>query len=136
MITSAQEFYRLRTSEIPDEYQRAACEDAPLIVWQDIISTMPGMREWVATNKTVPIEILEVLAGDVDGRVRSAVAMKRKLPEVLQVVLARDADETVRNRLACNKKATKVVLEILADDSEAFVRERALDRLKIGDYVA
>ena len=134
MIESAQEFYRLRTSKVHDEYIRAALEEAPLDVWQDIISTMPDMKEWVAINKSIPVQILDPLARDADVRVRFAVAMKRKLPEPLQLVLAQDADETVRDRIACNAKATKRVLELLANDTEARIRERALARLKREDY--
>ena len=135
MIESAQEFLRLTTSEVRDEYLRAVHEEAPLSVWQEVISTMPHMKEWVVLNKNVPIQILEILAYDTDIRVRFAVAMKRKLPDSLQLVLARDSDEAVRDRIVYNAKVKKSVLEILAIDVEPGIRERALDRLKRGDYV-
>ena len=103
---------------------------AAMEVWMEVVATMPNMREWVALNKTVPIEVLALLARDESGHVRAVVAMKRKLPEALQLELARDSDASVRQRLACNAKATKRVLEILANDSEGFVRERPTQRLR------
>jgi hypothetical protein len=62
MIRSAEEFIRLRTSEDAADYLRAATDDASLEVWQEIITHHADMRSWVAHNKTVPVEILWVLA--------------------------------------------------------------------------
>jgi hypothetical protein len=134
MIASAQEFYSLRTSKLPAEYQRAANEEAPIEVWREIIATMPEMREWVAHNKNVPLEILDVLACDESSRVRSVVAGKRKLSERIQLNLGCDEDASVRHSLACNAKVTKRLLELLAQDSEPFIRERAVARLQADDY--
>lgn len=58
MIDSAADFVRLRTSEIPGEQYRAAHDAAAVTVWRAVIEKYPDMREWVARNKTVPIEIL------------------------------------------------------------------------------
>jgi hypothetical protein len=129
MITSAEEFRRLRTSDIQEEYDRAAHEEASLEVWLGVIEKFPEMRRWVAQNKTVPVEILEVLSHDHDADVRSFVAMKRKLPEYIQLILARDEDCSVRERLAFNAKATDAVLRILADDAVSQIREKAKERL-------
>ena len=104
MIQSAQEFKRLRTSELPAEYRRAALESAPIEVWRDIIASMPDMREWVAHNVSVPLEILEILACDENSRVRAVVAGKRKLPERMQLDLGKDSDASVRHGVACNAK--------------------------------
>lgn len=129
MMTSAEEFCRLRMSEIQEDYLRAADEEAPLKVWLEVIEKFPDLRRWVAQNKTVPVEVLEVLSRDHDRDVRSFVAMKRKLPEHIQLVLARDEDYSVRERLAFNAKATDAVLRILARDAEPRIRERAKERL-------
>jgi hypothetical protein len=134
MIESAQEFHRLRTSELASEYLRAALEEAPPAVWREVIATMPDMREWVAHNKTVPLEILELLARDADAKVRWTVAGKRKLPAQLQLELAGDLDAGVRHQLACNAKVTKRVLELLVNDAEEFVQQCAVKRLQKGDY--
>ncbi len=129
MITSAEEFYRLRTSEVEEEYNRAAHEETSLEVWLDVIEKFPEMRLWVAQNKTVPAKVLEVLSRDHDADVRSFVAMKRKLPEHIQLVLARDEDYSVRERLSWNANATDAVLRVLAEDAEMRIREKAKERL-------
>ena len=76
MIESAEEFVRLRTREDPGEYHRAAHEEASTGTWLDVIERYPDMRFWVANNKTVPLEVLEVLRQDADERVRSMVRCK------------------------------------------------------------
>jgi len=129
MINTAEEFIRLRSSEIEEEYRRAAHEEAPLYVWLEVVEKYPDYREWVAHNKTIPLEVLEMLADDPDERVRHAVAFKNKLPEELQLRLARDPNESVRLRIACNKNSSKSALELLQNDECEPVRERATERL-------
>ena len=125
MIGSADEFSRLRRSIDPDEYGRAAREEATEKVWLEVIARYPDMREWVAYNKTVPLEILAVLARDPDRRVRQAVAMKRKLSRELFGRLASDPDASVRSTIAGNPKAPNEVLAGLLSDPDAFVAETA-----------
>jgi len=129
LITSAEEFVRLRTSDLPEEYSLAAEDEAPTTVWFEVISRFPEMREWVVHNKTVPVEILEVLARDDSASVRATVADKRKLSPELFDLLARDNDELVRNRIAYNKKAPVYVLEHLSLDASPLVRTAAMKRL-------
>lgn len=76
VIESAEEFVRLRTSEDPDEYERAAYDGASEDTWRDVVARFPDMRFWVAQNKTVPLSILELLRHDPDERVRSMVRAK------------------------------------------------------------
>lgn len=130
MLESAQEFIRLRTSELPDDYHRAAHEEASDTVWRELVADHPEMRLWVAHNKTVPVAILELLHTDSSADVRCTVARKRKLPERLQQVLAADSDASVRHALACNAKVAHAALQTLAADSEPFVREAAMQRLQ------
>jgi hypothetical protein len=130
MLHSAEEFVRLRTSDDPEEYGRAASEEAPLTVWLDVVERFPEMREWVAHNKTVPHEVLEILARDRAKGVRAVVASKRKLRPELQAVLAKDRDASVRHRLACNANCIAAVRLSLASDVEPFVREAAAARLR------
>ncbi len=125
---------RLRTSNIQEEYNRSAHEEAPIEVWEKVIQNYPEMKEWVAINKTVPVEILEQLSNDVDVKVRFTVAMKRKLPESLQLKLVNDDESSVRERLVYNAKATKKVLEVLSNDCENRIKERAVERLSKGEY--
>ncbi|MFI8127055.1 hypothetical protein [Acinetobacter sp. ABJ-A23_2] len=129
MISSAEEFVFLRTSEIFEEYTRAAYDDASDVVWMDVISKFPEMREWVAHNKTVPLDILEILARDTNESVRSTVASKRKLSPELFDLLSQDKSEAVRERIACNKKVPIHILRRLVNDPTMFVRETALKRI-------
>ncbi len=131
MITTAEEFYRLRTSKNKEDYDRATYEDLPLNVWLEIVGKYPEMRSWVAHNKTVPIEILEILVRDSDVSVRCSVAVKRKLPEHLQLLLAQDDDDSVRERLVWNPKATKKVLQFLSNDKEHHIGEKARRKLNV-----
>lgn len=125
MIESAEEFVRLRTSRLRDEYLRAAEEEASINVWIDVIQRYPEMRSWVAHNKSVPMAVLVLLAGDPDPAVRSVVATRRKLSRELFRQLAADPDEAVRARIAYNRKAPLEILEALALDPAELVREGA-----------
>ena len=121
MITSASEFYRLRESDNPEEYYRAAHEEAAIEVWMQIIQARPDMRLWVAHNKTVPISILEILARDEDANVRDMVARKHKITEAIALTLADDPDETVRAALAHNVKLPESARVKLQGDSSPLV---------------
>ncbi|WP_438448083.1 HEAT repeat domain-containing protein [Gorillibacterium sp. sgz5001074] len=129
MIHSAEEFVRLRLSDNPDEYLKAAWEEAPLTVWIKVIEQYPDMRFWVAHNKTVPLGVLEILADDPCWRVRHMVASKNKLPEHIQLKLAKDGDFSVRQRIVYNKKASLSVLQILAQDVDEEIRKHAVIRI-------
>lgn len=126
MINTAEEFVQLRTSDSPQEYLRAASEHAHKAVWLDVINKFPEMKIWVAHNKTVPVEVLYLLAQDADPAVRLAVAMKNKLSDDLLLLLALDVDDGVRQRIACNKKTPNNILEILSRDANTLVAEPAL----------
>jgi hypothetical protein len=116
MINSAQEFVRLRTSEDPQEYLRAANEAASEAVWLEIIAKYPEMRVWVAHNKTISASILQILANDPDPSVRGMVARKRKLDISLIEKLAYDRDDAVRAAIAHNPKTPDTILRALVDD--------------------
>lgn len=100
MISSAQEFAELRERNDP----RAAHDDAPEAVWQDVLRQFPAFKEWVVRNKKIPISILCDLADDPDPRIRVEIATKRKCPPSLLERLACDAEESVRLRVAHNAK--------------------------------
>lgn len=131
MITRAEEFKRLRESENQEEYTRAAQEEAPIEVWEVVLKKYPHLAVWVAQNKTVPNEILEMLALHKESRVRCMVARKRKIPESIMLLLAKDSDESVRYSLAHNAKATRKVLEILVTDTWSKVRTKAREKLAL-----
>ncbi|NEX94857.1 hypothetical protein [Caulobacter sp. 17J65-9] len=116
MITSADEFKRLRTSDDLDEQDRATHEPADEQVWLEVVARFPELRSWVARNKTVPLSILRLLAADPDPDVRSEVAMKRKLDRALFEALADDPDPGVRRRLIWNRQTPADLLARLATD--------------------
>ncbi|MDQ0931466.1 hypothetical protein [Streptomyces turgidiscabies] len=130
MIESAEEFIRLRYSEDPDEYGKASAESAPLEVWTDVVEQYPEARFWVAHNKTVPLEVLRVLATDPDSKVRGMVARKRKLTPEILTQLAMDSDESIRLSVARHKKTPIPVLQELLSDEWSEVREMARDRIQ------
>lgn len=130
MITSADEFVRLRTSEVMEEYNRAAHDEATDEVWIDVIARFPDMKKWVAHNKTVPLKILELLSRDPDPEVRWYVATKRKATPEIMSRLADDVEEGVRHRIACNAKTPQEILERLAYDSSLLVAGSARERLR------
>jgi len=132
MITTAQEFVELRTSSAPEEYMRAATDEAPIEVWMEVLREFPAMKVWVIRNKTVPIEILDLLASDPDPRIRSEVATKNKLSPTLMELLASDADASVRQRIAYNTNADPGILEKLTRDESELVSSRARKRLTSG----
>jgi hypothetical protein len=131
-IESAEEFRRLRLSEDPEEYGRAAHEEAPIGVRREVCDKWPELRVWVAHNKTVPIDILRALSTDKDPEVRYMVARKRKLPVDIQMRMGKDPDAGVRGALAYNAKLHNTVKAVLSDDEEQFVREAAASRRGTG----
>jgi hypothetical protein len=103
MISSAEKFITLRTSELKIEYDRAATEEAPIAVWREIIIKHPNFRRWVSHNKTVPLEILDELC-IYDSTIRQSVARKRKLSPPMFEMLSRDVSDVVRMAIAANRK--------------------------------
>ena len=104
MIISAEEFIRLRTSDVPEEQEQASRDTAENLVWLDIIQNFPGYKTWIVHNKTVPIKILEILAQDKEAKVRTEVARKRKIHDKIFDLLSVDKDEGVRHALINNTK--------------------------------
>ncbi|MFD5019771.1 hypothetical protein ACFWMP_12785 [Paenibacillus sp. NPDC058367] len=87
-----------------------------------------------AHNKSIPIEIMEILADDADERVRFNVATKNRLPESLQMKLAKDLDSSIRKRIVYNKKVTFRVLTILLNDDDEDIRVLAKNRVDEGRH--
>ena len=130
MISSAEEFIALRTSELKSEYDRAATEEAPIAVWREIIIKHPNFRRWVSHNKTVPLEILEELC-IYDSTIRQSVARKRKLSPPMFEMLSRDVSDVVRVAIAANRKTPIAILERLLTDADKDVVSVA--RLNLDD---
>ena len=130
MIQSAEEFVKLRTSDVPEEYHRAMHETAPDEVWLEVIEKYPEKKKWVAHNKTVPLHILRLLAADPDPDVRMTVAATRRTETDLLAQLAVDPDQLVRQAVVFNLKTPENVLRILAHDPWDRFAGKALDRLR------
>jgi hypothetical protein len=128
LIASAEEFVRLRTSDLKSEYDRAAHESAPLDVWLEVIRRFPALRRWVAHNKSVHTEVLWLLASDTEV-VREVVARRRSCPPHLLCFLASDPDEGVRASVVYNAKAPLAALRLLADDPVPEISRQATSRL-------
>jgi hypothetical protein len=133
-ISSAEEFVRLRSSEIPEEYHLASWGEASDEVWLEIIQKYPYYARWVAHNKSISLEIIRVLAVHPDDSVRFFVAAKRKSPPDILWLLAKDKVDSVRARVAFNAKTPKDILEFLLDDPWENIREgvsRRLEKIKL-----
>ncbi|MDR3352025.1 MAG: hypothetical protein LBO00_03255 [Zoogloeaceae bacterium] len=130
MILSAEEFISLRSSDVKAEYDRAAHEEAPLDVWKDVLERYPDYTLWIIHNKTVPLEILQMLSTSNDAKIRRDVAVKRKLSPELFEQLSQDADPEVRSQIAINKKTPLHILELLCNDKDQSVANTAKSQLK------
>ncbi len=129
MIGSVDEFLRLRYSDDPMEYRRAASEPAALDVWLALIDRHPDSRVWVARNKTVPVDVLSLLVEVPSPEVRFAVSLKKKLTPELLERLADDPDESVRLQVARHQNTSRETLERLGRDGWENVASLAAERL-------
>ena len=129
-IASAEEFVRLRASEIPEEYLSAAWGEASDEIWLEVIDKHPDYARWVAHNKSISLEVIRVLAAHPDDAVRSLIAAKRKSPTDVLWLLTKDPVESVRASVAYNAKTPKEILEFLLDDAWENIRKRAQQRLE------
>jgi hypothetical protein len=130
MIITAEEFIRLRSSEEPEEYGRAAHDEASIQTWEEVIEKYPDYKKWVIHNKTVPIEILQRLAKDINPSIRAEVARKRKINEAIFQLLAADEDEGVRYALSCNTKLTIDKLPQIRKDGSEWFKNAVAERIK------
>lgn len=129
MITSADEFIGLRTSSKQEEQEVATHDSAELSVWTDIINRYPKFKPWVVHNKTVPLEILEILAEDADPDVRAAVAKKRKINDKIVSLLAIDGSKQVRHALISNTKLSKDQLRLIKSDDSKWLKAALKQKL-------
>lgn len=133
MISSAEEFIKLRESLVSEEYHRAAHDEASELVWLDVIKKFPEMKSWVAHNKTIPLSILEVLAKDQDADVRESVARKRKLSRDLFILLSQDTESSVLYTLAGNPKIPHDIFEALEKIEDKWLRKMLTEIKKRGE---
>lgn len=116
MIRTAAEFVELCESHDPEDINKTLSESAVFEIWVEIVESYPERRIDVAQNRTIPQEIILILASCGDETVRSLIAQKRKLPVDLFSKLAEDPEETVRRKIAANQKTPLEVLQNLTSD--------------------
>lgn len=130
MIKSADEFIALRQSHNLEEQHRASHDKADTKVWLDIIKNYPDFKTWVIHNKTIQIEILEILCEDKDPNVRSEVARKRKINDKIFNLLSVDPDENVRYALMCNTNLTLDKKQNIKKDDSQWLTKQFVDIAK------
>jgi hypothetical protein len=126
MINTAEEFKNLCANEDDTTFAHQA---AALDIWIEVLSRYPQLERCVASNKTIPNEIIERLSMSNDIDVRWKIATKRKLDKSIFERLATDSDPTIRHRIACNPKTPKHILQILSKDSDPMVASSAMRKL-------
>jgi hypothetical protein len=129
MIETVAEFMRLVESDDSVERNRSASEDAPTSVWIELVNNYPSMRFWVANNRTVPIEVLQMLARDVNWRVRNRVASKASCPEDILALLSSDDHDSVVASVAGHPHTPSDALRRLSTHEWKQVREKAIRQL-------
>ncbi|MFY1672570.1 hypothetical protein ACN27G_21820 [Plantactinospora sp. WMMB334] len=129
MIETVAEFIRLVESDDPDERRRSTWEDALPQVWKTLVDDHPEMRFWVAHNRTVPEEILRILAVDPEWRVRHRVASRRSCPSGILELLSNDTYDSVASLVAGHPNAPSSALRRLAKYPWDQVSEKAIRRL-------
>lgn len=128
MIDSPADFHRFWMSGNPMLRHRLTHDEASVETWRAVIASLPEARATVARNKTLPPELLIVLAGDEDPRVREEVAGRRGLPRSAQETLISDAEMLVRHRLAFNATLAADLRARLEEDEDETVRHAAQQR--------
>lgn len=114
VIETADEFIRLVESDDPAERRRAAWETADLRVWMTLVTEHPEMRFWVAHNRTIPQEVMRVLAADEDWRVRDRIATKNSCPSDILEALSSDSHDAVASAVAGHPNTPSSALRRLA----------------------
>ena len=77
----------------------------------------------MAQNRTIPSEIMRILAAQGDEVVRSILAEKRRLPPDLFDLLSKDPSSLVRKKVAANKKTSiDIVRSLVGDVDEEVAR--------------
>ena len=129
MIKSAEEFKKLRESVSEQEYFRAANDESSIEVWMTILLKYPDLAFWVAHNKTIPLEILYILAEHEDENIREIVARKRKID--FRIFERNDLSQSVRYALLCNTKLANNLKCLVNTEDSDWLKEK-LEELNCG----
>jgi hypothetical protein len=129
MIETVDEFIRLVKSDDPDERRRSAWEDALPQVWRSLVKGHPEMRFWVAHNRTVPEEMLRILAVDPEWRVRHRVASRRSCSSDILELLSNDTNDSIASLVAGHPNTPSLALRRLAQYPWDQVSTKAIRQL-------
>lgn len=129
MITSVDEFLSLCASGKLVDINRSLQDEASIEIWMELVSNFSPHQIDVAQNRTIPPEIMRILATQGDEVVRTILAEKRKLPVDIFGLLANDSSELVRKKIAANQKTPIEIVENLANDENEDVSRVAKFRL-------
>lgn len=130
MIDSVETFISLVESGDVNDCRRASSDEAPLEVWRSILRTHGQLAFAVASNRTIPYEILLELAQNEDWRVRHRVALKNACPPDLLDRLSLDDNDSVALLVAGHRNTPPAALRRLTTHTWDQVRERALEQLR------
>ncbi|MFK0313325.1 hypothetical protein ACIQUF_19095 [Pseudomonas sp. NPDC090233] len=126
MITNAIEFKEICEGGSNTNF---AHQQAPEEIWLEILNRYPELDTAVASNKTIPDSIIELLSISDDVNVRWRIALKRRLSRSAFDRLAIDKDASVRQRIACNPKVPIDILRQLTQDDDEMVADSAKKKL-------
>ena len=129
LIRNASEF--IDTLEHPESTDHVLIRfgTASTETWLEIVRHSEDAAVWVALNKTIPVEVIEVLARHASARVRRFAAARNRVTPELIVLLSTDSDPGVRLRIAIHKKTGAEILRQLLRDDWAEVVAIARKRL-------
>jgi hypothetical protein len=131
LIHQASEFITALEASDATENNLIRFGKASTQTWLEIIRHSEDAAVWVALNKTIPLEMLEVLAKHSSARVRRFAADKNRITPELIALLATDSDPSVRLRIANHKKTSAEILRRLLRDDWDQVVEIAQQRLDV-----
>ena len=124
-IGTPDEFVRLRLSEDPDEYMRAAYSWAEDATWHEVLDRYPEMAVWVVHNKSVPHSILDRIIEGGYSEAKDLVTSKRKLTPAQIETLVHDPSYRIRAGIARHPKISESLLVLLQKDPNHWVRRAA-----------
>lgn len=113
-----------------EEYLQAARADLASNTWLQIMRDFPDMHFWIAQNKKVPIDILELLSTSPDPKARAMVVGKRKVTPEILARMKNDPYDPVRQTIAGHPKTPIEVVRFLSNDPVQVVRDVAVERLR------
>jgi hypothetical protein len=125
-METVQEYVQL----VNDDFKKARAVIKEAEFWIGVLKNAPDLKFEVVLNKSLPGDILSMLAKDEDDRIRSFVAMKRSLPHEVFHWLSCDENESVRMAIARNPKTPADILEKMKNDSWSEIRNVITERLR------